>query len=171
VNEVVTSVLALALVALPWVLGGLRPTREDLTLAIILAFAAGLLSIGATVMSAFDWPGSRHPRAPGVRIAISRSPDSSSDLERPVGRVGVEHASEGASTGRVETSTRSEGSGRPHPCPPARSSDAPEVPSAGAQGGFSLGGTVVARYTEERRGAGSLSPSLKEGSAREAFLY
>src|SRR5918996_5184939 len=54
VNEVVTSVLALALVALPWVLGGLRPTREDLTLAIILAFAAGLLSIGATVMSAFD---------------------------------------------------------------------------------------------------------------------
>jgi hypothetical protein len=54
VNEVVTSALAPALVALPWILGGLRPSREDLTLALILAFAAGLLSIGATVMSAFD---------------------------------------------------------------------------------------------------------------------
>jgi hypothetical protein len=50
VNEVATSVLALALVVLPWVLGGLRPTRKDLTLAIILAF--------------------------GARIGISRSPDS-----------------------------------------------------------------------------------------------
>ena len=54
VNEVVTSLLALVLVVLPWALGGLRPTREDLTLAIILSFAAGFLSIGATVMSAFD---------------------------------------------------------------------------------------------------------------------
>lgn len=54
VNEVVTSLLALVLVVLPWALGGLHPTREDLTLAIILSFAAGFLSIGATVMSAFD---------------------------------------------------------------------------------------------------------------------
>jgi hypothetical protein len=53
-NEVVTSVLALMLVVLPWVLGGLHPTREDLTWAILLSFAAGFLSIGATVMSAFD---------------------------------------------------------------------------------------------------------------------
>jgi hypothetical protein len=54
VNEVVTTVLAAVLIVLPWVLGGLRPTREDLTWAIILSFVAGFLSIGATVMSAFD---------------------------------------------------------------------------------------------------------------------
>jgi hypothetical protein len=53
-NEVVTSMLALMLVVLPWVLGGLHPSREDLTWAILLSFAAGFLSIGATVMSAFD---------------------------------------------------------------------------------------------------------------------
>lgn len=53
VNEVITTAMALVIVATPWVLGGLRPTREDLTLAILLAFAAGFLSIGETVMSAF----------------------------------------------------------------------------------------------------------------------
>jgi hypothetical protein len=54
VNEVVTSVLALVLIVLPWALGGIRPAREDLVWAIVLSFAAGFLSIGATVMSAFD---------------------------------------------------------------------------------------------------------------------
>jgi hypothetical protein len=54
VNEVVTSALALALVVIPWALGGLHPSREDLAWAIVLAFAAGFLSIGATVLSAFD---------------------------------------------------------------------------------------------------------------------
>jgi hypothetical protein len=53
-NEVITTVLVVLVVTLPWVLGGLRPTREDLTWAIILSFAAGFLSIGATVISAFD---------------------------------------------------------------------------------------------------------------------
>lgn len=54
VNEVVTTAVALVLVVLPWALGGLHPTREDLTWAILLSFVAGFLSIGATVMSAFD---------------------------------------------------------------------------------------------------------------------
>ena len=54
VNEVLTSLVALVLIVIPWVLGGLRPTREDLAWAILLSFAAGFLSIGATVMSAFD---------------------------------------------------------------------------------------------------------------------
>lgn len=54
VNEVVTTLLALVLVVLPWALGGLRPTKEDLTWSILLAFAAGFLSIGAVVISAFD---------------------------------------------------------------------------------------------------------------------
>jgi hypothetical protein len=52
--EVVTTGMAVALVVIPWVLGGFHPSREDLTWAIILAFAAGFLSISATVMSAFD---------------------------------------------------------------------------------------------------------------------
>jgi hypothetical protein len=54
INELVTTGLAILMVILPWVLGGLRPTREDLTWAIILGFAAGFLSIAAIVMSAFD---------------------------------------------------------------------------------------------------------------------
>ncbi|MGH3927205.1 MAG: hypothetical protein ACRDTT_30790 [Pseudonocardiaceae bacterium] len=53
-NEIVTTALAAVLTWIPWILGGLRPTREDLTWAIILAFAAGFLSIGAVVISAFD---------------------------------------------------------------------------------------------------------------------
>ena len=54
VNEVVTSAVALLMIVTPWALGGLHPTREDLAWAILLSFAAGFLSIGATVMSAFD---------------------------------------------------------------------------------------------------------------------
>jgi hypothetical protein len=54
VNEVVTSVMVVVLIVTPWALGGLHPTREDLTWAILLSFAAGFLSISATVMSAFD---------------------------------------------------------------------------------------------------------------------
>jgi hypothetical protein len=56
VMEVMTTAMALTLVVIPWALGGLRPTREDLTWAILLAFAAGFLSISATVLSAFDSP-------------------------------------------------------------------------------------------------------------------
>jgi hypothetical protein len=54
VNEVITTLVALAMLVTPWALGGLHPTREDLTWAILLALAAGFLSIGAVVMSAFD---------------------------------------------------------------------------------------------------------------------
>ena len=54
INEVVTSVMTLVFVVIPWALGGLHPSRADLTWAILLSFAAGFLSIGALVMSAFD---------------------------------------------------------------------------------------------------------------------
>jgi hypothetical protein len=37
----------------PWVLGGIRPSREDLTLSILLAVTAGFLIMGTTVMNAF----------------------------------------------------------------------------------------------------------------------
>ena len=53
-NEIFATALTVLLIVLPWVLGGLRPTREDLTWAILLSFAAGFLSICATVMSVFD---------------------------------------------------------------------------------------------------------------------
>ena len=54
VNEVLGTAAVLALVVLPWALGGLHPTREDLTWAILLSFASGFLSVGAIVMSVFD---------------------------------------------------------------------------------------------------------------------
>jgi hypothetical protein len=54
INEAVTTLLSVTLLVLPWALGGLHPDRQDLTWAILLAFAAGFLSIAATVLSAFD---------------------------------------------------------------------------------------------------------------------
>jgi hypothetical protein len=54
VNEIVGTVLTLLLVVVPWALGGLHPSRGDLTWGILLAFAAGFLSICAVVLSAFD---------------------------------------------------------------------------------------------------------------------
>jgi hypothetical protein len=54
VNEIAGTVGVVVLVLIPWILGGLRPTREDLTWAILLAFASGFLSISAVVMSIFD---------------------------------------------------------------------------------------------------------------------
>jgi hypothetical protein len=54
VTEVLGSVGVLAIVTLPWLLGGLHPVREDLTWAILISFATGFLSVYATVMSAFD---------------------------------------------------------------------------------------------------------------------
>lgn len=53
-NEVVGSVAVLALVIIPWVLGGLHPTREDLTWAILLSFATGFTSISALVLFVLD---------------------------------------------------------------------------------------------------------------------
>jgi hypothetical protein len=54
INGVLTTAMTLALLILPWILGGLSPTRRDFAWSILLAFAAGLLSIGAIVMSTFD---------------------------------------------------------------------------------------------------------------------
>jgi hypothetical protein len=54
VNELVGTAAVVAIVALPWVLGGLHPTREDLTWAILLAFAVGFASISALVLFILD---------------------------------------------------------------------------------------------------------------------
>jgi hypothetical protein len=54
VNEVLGTVGVVLIVVIPWALGGLHPTREDLTWAVLLSFATGFLSIGAAILSAFD---------------------------------------------------------------------------------------------------------------------
>ncbi|HEV2919148.1 MAG TPA: hypothetical protein VG673_07895 [Actinomycetota bacterium] len=54
VNELVGTAAVVTIVALPWVLGGLHPTREDLAWAILLAFAAGFTSISALVLFVQD---------------------------------------------------------------------------------------------------------------------
>jgi hypothetical protein len=53
-NEIVGTVAVVGIVTIPWVLGGLRPSREDLTWAILLSFGAAFLSVCALVLSAFD---------------------------------------------------------------------------------------------------------------------
>jgi hypothetical protein len=53
-NELLGSVVVLALVVVPRAVGRLHPSREDLTWAILLSFAAGFLSVSALVLSVFD---------------------------------------------------------------------------------------------------------------------
>jgi hypothetical protein len=54
IHELVGTVLVVFIVALPWILGGIDPSREDLTWSIILAFGVGLTSVSAIVLAAFD---------------------------------------------------------------------------------------------------------------------
>jgi hypothetical protein len=54
INELIGTALVVFIVVLPWILGGIDPSREDLTWSIILSFAVGLLSVSAIVLSAFD---------------------------------------------------------------------------------------------------------------------
>lgn len=53
-NEIAGTVGVVAIVALPWILGGPRPSREDLTLAAFLALATAFASVGAMALSTFD---------------------------------------------------------------------------------------------------------------------
>jgi hypothetical protein len=54
INEVLGTIAVVLIVVLPWALGGLDPTREDLTWAILISFAAAFLSLATTVLSIFD---------------------------------------------------------------------------------------------------------------------
>ena len=54
INEALGTVGVVILVALPWLLGGLNPTREDLTWSILIAFLIGFLSFSSIVLTAFD---------------------------------------------------------------------------------------------------------------------
>jgi hypothetical protein len=53
-NEAFGTLAVLVLVTLPWILGGLEPTREDLTWAFLLSLASAFLSVGVIVLSVFD---------------------------------------------------------------------------------------------------------------------
>lgn len=64
VNEVAGSVAVAVLVLLPWLLGGLDPSRGDLTWAILLSFGAAIASVFVLVLSVFDI-GREAPRPDG----------------------------------------------------------------------------------------------------------
>jgi hypothetical protein len=53
-NELAGTAVVAILVLLPWLLGGLHPTREDFTWAILLSLGSGFLSVGALVLSILD---------------------------------------------------------------------------------------------------------------------
>ena len=54
IHEWIGTGLVAFIVALPWILGGIDPSREDLTWSILLSFAVGFLSVSAIVLAAFD---------------------------------------------------------------------------------------------------------------------
>ncbi|MGH2962609.1 MAG: hypothetical protein ACRDL3_10530 [Solirubrobacterales bacterium] len=61
VNEVVGTIGVVLIVVLPWVLGGIDPSREDLTWAVLLSFFTAFFSLVALVLSAFDIASTREP--------------------------------------------------------------------------------------------------------------
>jgi hypothetical protein len=54
INELLGTAAAILIVVLPWILGGIDPSREDLAWSIMLAFVTGFLSVSTLVLSAFD---------------------------------------------------------------------------------------------------------------------
>ena len=54
-TEIVGTIGVVILVVVPWALGGLHPTRQDLTWAILLSFGLGFISICAAALSAFEF--------------------------------------------------------------------------------------------------------------------
>jgi len=55
-NEILGSAGVAVIVVVPWTLGGIDPTREDLTWAILVSFATAFASLLALVLSVFDVP-------------------------------------------------------------------------------------------------------------------
>jgi hypothetical protein len=53
-NEIVGTIAVVVIIAVPWILGGIDPSREDLTWSILVAFGAAFLSLFTLVMSVFD---------------------------------------------------------------------------------------------------------------------
>jgi hypothetical protein len=59
-NEIAGTVGVVLIVLLPWILGGIDPTREDLTWSILISFATAFLSLATLLLSVFDIAGARH---------------------------------------------------------------------------------------------------------------
>jgi hypothetical protein len=53
-TEILGTIATILGVTLPWILGGLEPSREDLTWSILVSFAIGFVSIWAMVLTAFE---------------------------------------------------------------------------------------------------------------------
>jgi hypothetical protein len=53
-NELAGTAAVAVLVVLPWMLGGIPPTREDLTWSILLSFASAVASVFTLVISILD---------------------------------------------------------------------------------------------------------------------
>jgi hypothetical protein len=53
-NEIVGTIGVVFIVLLPWILGGIDPSREDLTWAVLVSFFTAFVSLVAMVLSAFD---------------------------------------------------------------------------------------------------------------------
>jgi hypothetical protein len=64
VNEIVGTLAVVLLVTIPWILGGLDPSREDLTWAVLLSFGTAFLSVLALVVSVFDIARAQRAGAP-----------------------------------------------------------------------------------------------------------
>jgi hypothetical protein len=53
-NEVLGTIGVVLIVLLPWILGGIDPSREDLTWSILIAFGTAFLSLATLLLSVFD---------------------------------------------------------------------------------------------------------------------
>lgn len=69
VNEILTSIAVVALVALPWILGGWIPSPSDYVPSLLLALAIGFTSTTTVIMWVFD---SELPPPAPERTAPSR---------------------------------------------------------------------------------------------------
>jgi hypothetical protein len=54
VNEVLGTIGVVLIVLVPWILGGIDPSREDLTWSILIAFGTAFLSLATLLLSVFD---------------------------------------------------------------------------------------------------------------------
>jgi 2-iminobutanoate/2-iminopropanoate deaminase len=85
INEVVGTVGVLAIVALPWIIGGPRPSREDLALSALIALATAFISVAATALTVFDMARLSSDTASCDRPEV-RSPPPTTNLD--AGRAG-----------------------------------------------------------------------------------
>jgi hypothetical protein len=74
ITELVGTIATILGITLPWILGGLEPSREDITWSILLAFASGFLGIWAMVLTAFDIAGRGQPATDVQPLAIDAAP-------------------------------------------------------------------------------------------------